>query len=142
MIKSLEPELKNIYKNVETNIKNTDNEINANIIAKDVIKTPNVNNALKNYVNYEFIMDTKAKDIIKTILPKDSVIDLESSENKEIVKFKFNVSSTIKSPKEFFNFINKLNIQNHSINIEYPISMKSLGDILKVDYVIQFNQIN
>ena len=82
--------------------------------------------------------------ILKSIGIKNSIIKLiDKKVNQDnILHYKFSVVSKVKSPNQFFDFVDKLNKQQFSIHIALPIRFTKTKDKLTIKYIVQFNQKN
>jgi len=96
----------------------------------------------KQYKRYNFLAPAKATDYIKSLSLNNSIITFDKKEHNALTTFYFSVVSTIKSPQEFFDFIESLNSQTMSIEIQYPIVFSKIENSLEVKYKIELHQAN
>ena len=143
-IKSLSPELKKLYKDVEIRLldNNKKSMIPSIVQAQNSIRLDD--NESKEYENKyiidEFLPISRVTEQLKTIFSKDAIVKFKASQNNEITKFTYLVNIIVRSPKEFFENIEILNNELYSISVVYPISMIKVEDSLEVEFILEFNQ--
>ena len=73
---------------------------------------------------------------------KDSEIKFISKDKSEYLTYNFTLKSIVKTPQEFFDFVEELNNQKVSINIAYPIVFAKVNNGLEIKYNLQLHQEN
>ena len=143
-IKSLSPELKKLFKDVEIRLldNNKKSMIPSIVQAQNSIRLDdNENKEYENkYIIDEFLPISRVTEQLKTIFSKDAIVKFKASQNNEITKFTYLVNIIVRSPKEFFENIEILNNELYSISVVYPISMIKVEDSLEVEFILEFNQ--
>jgi len=142
--KDIKPNLLKLYKTSEILLiqenKPTFNAIIANsgLIVNKVAK----DNSKQKYRANKFISQKNIIKKIQTILPKDSIVDLESKSKKKakIKTYNFSVTTLISTPKDFFDIIKKLNKLPYSLSIKFPIEFAQTTQGLETTFNLQFNQ--
>ena len=141
----MQSKLKNIYSSSKVLLKHQ-NKIMLNTIIQNnnLLKKYNVTNKMKNtkYKRYNFLSTSKATKYLKGLSIKNTVIKFDNKEKEEYLKYNFSLTSKVQSPKEFFDFIKKLNAQNLSIQVNYPITFSKTTNELEIKYKVQINQQN
>ncbi len=93
-----------------------------------------------NYRHTKFISESKVINQLKAFLPKDSKVVFKSKQKSKFLTYNFNVSTTLKTPKDFFNFVEQLNKKNYSLNIIYPLEFAQTTKGLETIFNLQFHQ--
>ncbi|MCK9337170.1 MAG: hypothetical protein M0P43_04975 [Arcobacteraceae bacterium] len=102
----------------------------------------NTQNPTTNYKQTSFSY-TMMNDSIKHLSTQDSqIVYLKSETQDNITKNIFELNLRIKSPQELFDFIDRINTQDYSITIQYPIRMvkESTTNDINVKMYLSFNQ--
>jgi len=135
--------LKNIYQDSKV-LLNHKNKTNTNTIIQNKGLKIKFETKYKQYQVKKGITISKAVQILKSIGIKNSIIKLiDKKVNQDnILHYKFSVVSKVKSPNQFFDFVDKLNKQQFSIHIALPIRFTKTKDKLTIKYIVQFNQKN
>jgi len=143
-IKSLEPELKKLYKTIDIKYEDETKKtiIDGTVIARDSIALKDVEykQYQEKYITDEFLPISRVTELIKILMPTDTIVKFKSSQNNEVTKFNYSVNIIVKNPDEFFKIIEVLNNELYSINISYPISMLKMEDDLEIEFGVVFNQ--
>ncbi len=143
--KSLKPNLEKLYKEVDLRVedKNKKALIDSTITLKDEILSSDINykNFNGKYDVDKYLSTTEVDEVVKSLMPKNAIIkNLEVNEVDYVSKSNYKINILTKSPVEFFNLIDRLNAQNSSININYPISMKKTLNGIEIEFNLVYNQ--
>jgi hypothetical protein len=140
---NMQIKLKNIYQDSKV-LLNHKNQTNTNTIIQNKGLKIKFETKYKQYQVKKGITISKAVQILKSIGIKNSIIKLiDKKVNQDnILHYKFSVVSKVKSPNQFFDFVDKLNKQQFSIHIALPIRFTKTKDKLTIKYIVQFNQKN
>lgn len=96
----------------------------------------------KDYLIDEKFSEIDIKEQLKILLPQDSILEfVEKIDAKRVEILSFRSNILVKEPKEFFDLITRVNNELYSININYPIVMKSTELGIEIDFVLDFNQL-
>jgi len=134
--------LLNLYKNSKILLKHENKSILNIIIENENFLSPNTKIQYKEYSDLEFLSIGKSTDYINKLLIDKSTIKYLNKEVKEYLTYKFTIKSIVKTPKEFFDFVEKLNKQKVSITLEYPIVFNKTNDGIEVKYTLAIHQKN
>lgn len=134
--------LLNLYKDSKVLLKHQNKSL-LNII----IKNENLQNIPKKpqyeqYPTSPFLSIGKTTDYINNLLIDNSTIKFLNKKEGKYLTYKFSIKSVIKTPKEFFDFIAKLNQQKHSLTLEYPITFSKTNDGIEIKYILALHQKN
>jgi hypothetical protein len=141
-LEDMRSKLLNIYKDSKILLKHNNKAILNTIIQNSTLSAKHEKIEDKRYNKYSFLSTSKATNYIKTLLPENSTIKYTSKDKTTYLKYNFTIKSLVKNPKPFFDFIEKLNKQNLSIIIEYPILFSKLNDKLEIKYKLSLYQQN
>ena len=94
------------------------------------------------YKKFNFLSSSKATEYLKSLLIESSIVKFNNKERDNYLTYNFSIISHVKSPEEFFSFINKLNNQNLSMELTYPIIFSKTTKSIEVKYNIKINQQN
>ncbi|MEA2018369.1 MAG: hypothetical protein U9N59_07965 [Campylobacterota bacterium] len=141
-LEDMQSKLLNIYKKSEILLEHKNKAILNTIIENNTLAVNNKNTQLYKYKKDAFLSTSKATQYIKNNLPRNSTIKYISKDTKEYLTYNFTITSLVKSPKEFFDFIENLNKQNLSATISYPILFSKLNNALEIKYNIKMHQQN
>lgn len=144
-IADMQSKLKNIYVTSKVLLKHQNRVIVNTIIQNNTLSEKyNSSKSIQNikYKKYNFLSTSKATSYLKGLGIKDSVIKFNEKKKDKYLEYHFSITSKIQSPQEFFNFIKKLNSQNLSINLNYPITFSKTTKDIEVKYKLQINQQN
>ncbi len=145
-ITSLRPNLEEFYKNNQIEIlsKNKNFDIEAIVTSKDKIELKDDiydKNILREYNFNKELTTTLIVEYLKTLTNKNTIIKYKSSnQNEGVNESYYSINTIIKTPKEFFDLIDKINKENYCINIAYPISILKKDSILEVEFNLIFTQ--
>jgi hypothetical protein len=89
-----------------------------------------------------FLTTRKATEYLEKLTLGSSEIKLDSKEVSTYSTYNFSIITKIKSPKDFFDLVNKINIQASSIELAYPITFSKINNLIEVKYKLKFNQEN
>lgn len=139
----MQTKLKNIYNDSKVLLQNKNKVLENTIIQNENIKEKyNFNKKVDNvkYKLYQFLPTAKATSYIQSVVIDKSLVKFEGKTSNEFTTYNFNITSQVKSPKEFFTFINNLNSQNLSIELDYPITFSKTNKYLEVKYNLKLHQ--
>ncbi|RXJ67175.1 hypothetical protein CRV08_11325 [Halarcobacter ebronensis] len=142
-IKVLEPELKNLYENVDIEFKESKEAIKEATVKavslkdKGIIKTKDYKDI---YTENEFMPIISVTEQMKILLPENSVVTFKNSSKEDVIIFSYLVNIVIQKPLEFFEIIDRLNRELYSINISYPINFAKTDAGIEVEFTVEFNQ--
>jgi hypothetical protein len=94
------------------------------------------------YKKYNFLPTAKATSYLRGLVIADSLITYDSKNTTEYTSYNFSITSKIKSPEEFFAFIEKVNQQQLSVELAYPIIFSRTTNFIEVKYKLKLNQHN
>jgi hypothetical protein len=134
--------LLNLYKNSKILLKHENNAILNIILENEDFLTTNRQTQYKQYSDFEFISIGQSTDYINKLLVDQSTIKFLDKEQTDYLTFKFSIKSIVKTPKEFFDFVEKINQQKVSITLEYPIVFSQTNDGIEVKYNLSLHQKN
>ncbi len=139
---TLKDRLLKIYKNSENILTSKNNNVYSAIISDtNPIKQYPVK-AVKKYKKAKNgkIMDAiTLVNLLKSKSVDSKIIHLSTTGNKYIIDT-FQVIMKVKTPKDFFNFIDKIDKQNISIVIDYPIEFAKVKDTIEIKFKVKINQ--
>ena len=144
-ISDMQSKLKNIYVTSKVLLKHHNKVIVNTIIQNNTLSEKyNLSQSIQKveYKKYNFLSTSKATSYLKGLGIKDSIIKFDEKKKDKYLEYHFSITSKIQSPQEFFNFIKKLNSQNLSISVNYPITFSRTTKTIEVKYKIQMNQQN
>ena len=137
--------LKQIYEDSKIILKHKNNAILSTIIENTKVidkKTDkNIVNKIE-YQKYKFVDSNKFTKYLSIITPKDTKIKFMSQNKGEFLTYNFELKSSIKTPKDFFNIIEKLNKKDVPINLIYPLEFAKTKNGIMITYNLQFHQLN
>ena len=119
---------------------------------KAIISTIIINNGYKSlkkdkskytklkYQKHEFMSIPKFTEYLNSIVIKGSDVKYISKVQEKTLTYNYSIVSFVKTPKEFFDFIAKLNKKEIPLNIKYPIEFAKLKDKIEVKFNLQFHQ--
>lgn len=94
------------------------------------------------YKPHEFMSIATTTKYLESVVSKGSVVKLSSKSSDKFTVYKFNISSNIKHPNEFFDFVQELNKKALPFNITYPVEFAKVNNGLVVKYEVEFKQHN
>jgi len=144
-ISDMQSKLKNIYVTSKVLLKHQNKVIVNTIIQNNTLSEKyNFSESIQKneYKKYNFLSTSKATSYLQGLGIKDSIIKFNEKKKDKYLEYHFSITSKVQSPQEFFNFIKKLNSQNLSISVNYPITFSRTTKAIEVKYKIQMNQQN
>ena len=91
---------------------------------------------------FNFLSSSKATAYLKGLIISDSIITFDARSKTDFLTYNFTVTSQIKTPDQFFKFIEKLKKQNLSIELSYPILFSRKTNTIEIQYKIKMHQQN
>jgi len=140
--KDMRVKLLNLYKESKILLKHKNKSILNIIIENDTFLSPNKKIVEKRYPNFEFLSVGQATDYINNLLIDQSTIKFLDKKEKGYLTYIFTIKSLVRTPKEFFDFIDSLNKQQLSITLDYPIAFHKINDGIEVQYSLLLHQKN
>ncbi len=140
--KDIQPKLLKVYKASEILLIQDNKPVfnaiiaNSNLIPQKLTTKP----IQPNYKRNKFVTKDKLIKQLEAFLPKDSQILFKSKFKSKTLTYNFNIATTLKTPKDFFNFAEELNKKSYSINIAYPIEFAQTKKGLETNFNLQFHQ--
>jgi hypothetical protein len=67
---------------------------------------------------------------------------MKPSLNDSFVTYEFNVSTNIKTPANFYNFLEKINTYSNIVEAEFPITFSAKDDIIYSSFKIKVYELN
>ncbi|PIF04475.1 MAG: hypothetical protein CSA86_01930 [Arcobacter sp.] len=138
----MQSKLNNIYQTSKVLLKHKNNVILNTIIENSLLLEQPLPIENIEYTKYNFLSIAKVTTYIKKLVIKNSLVQFTNKTKGKYLSYNFSITSKISSPKDFFDFISKINLQKLSVNINYPIVFSKTSEGLEVKYNIQFNQQN
>jgi len=141
-LEDMQVKLKNIYK-ISTVLLQHQNKVILNTIIQN--KQPLEKSAIiKNieYKKYTFLPLAKATAYLTGLSIQDSIIKFENKTKNNYTTYNFDITSKVNSPEEFFKFIKKINSQQLSIELNYPIVFAKTTNAIEVKYKLKIYQQN
>ena len=141
-IYGMQNNLRDIYADSEILRESKNNFIINTIIQNNqLISKFNVHKKNKKIKNKksDFLSQLEVSEYLENLILQDSVIQLDSEDINKYSTYYFSISSTIKSPKKFYNLIDKINAQAYSIELSYPITFVKINNLIEVKYKLKFN---
>ncbi|WP_198304590.1 hypothetical protein [Arcobacter vandammei] len=139
----MRPLLISIFENskVESLEKGKKQDFKALVVAKDF---KDFNTSYKNF-DKEYLIDEQMSnervlEQLKIFLPENALIRYIGENKKEYLKYSYIINILVKEPKDFFTLIDNLNNELYSINVNYPINMVKKGNIIEIEFNLDFNQ--
>lgn len=141
----MQTKLKNIYVNSTVLLKKQ-NKVLTNTIIKNetLLEEYNFDVGSKNatYQKHTFLTQLKAEEYLKSIASQNSTITFKEKSEEKFSTYNFSVISKVQSPQEFTDFVNKINSQKFSIEIDYPIVFSKTTNFIEIKYNINIHQQN
>lgn len=141
-ITTLQPELLKLYKKSKIEYAEPKKVVFEGTIfnegmnpAKSSLKVYN-----ETYITDEFIPILRVTEQLKTLFPKQTIINFKSSFKSDVVTFNYLVNIVLQNPSQLNTIIEMLNNELYSINISYPVSMVKTDLGLEVEFILQFHQ--
>ncbi len=139
-LEDMQVKLLNVYKESKVLLKHQNKTMLNTIIENEQVLEADKPIHYSKYDKFEFLSIGKATEYLNKLLLNDSIIKFIEKESKEYLVYKFSVKSVVKTPKEFFDFIEKVNNQNISILLDYPIVFSKLNNGIEIKYNLLLNQ--
>jgi len=79
-------------------------------------------------------------NIIKNLLPTNTKIKFINIDKKEDTLYSYSVNVSLNNPSELYKLIDKINLQNNPISIDYPIVFKNNGTKLDINFILKYHQ--
>jgi len=139
-LEDMQTKLLNIYKDSKVLLKHQNNAL-LNVIIENnnlVVEIKSVPYA--RYKKHDVFSVGKATDYVSKLLPIQSSLKFLKKEQKDNLHYQFSVTSIVKTPEEFFQFVKRLDNEIYSIFIDYPIVFSKLNEGIEVKYLINFYQ--
>ncbi|MEA3554490.1 MAG: hypothetical protein U9R39_08860 [Campylobacterota bacterium] len=92
------------------------------------------------YQKHEFMTISKFTEYLNSIVIKDSNVKYISKIQEKFITYNYNITSLVNTPKEFFDFIAKLNKKEIPLNIKYPVEFAKVKDKIEIKFNLQFHQ--
>jgi hypothetical protein len=143
--KEIKPKLLEIYQTSQILLmqknKAKSNAIIANNGFKLKLKKPSKDEIVSyNYRKNKFVAKSTLIEQIQAFLPKKTRILFKSKSKSKYLTYNFNIFTIFKEPKDFFNFVDKVNKKSYSIHIKYPIEFAKTKKGLETTFKLEFNQ--
>ena len=141
-ISDMQTKLRNIYSNSKILLESkNDFTINTIIQNNELISKFHITKKTKS-VKHDFLSTAEASIYLKKIILQNSEIIYDSTNQDTYLTYNFSINSKIKSPKDFFEFVSKINTQPLSIELSYPITFSKINNFIEVNYKLKLNQLN
>ncbi len=140
--------LLNVYNESKIILKHENKAILSTIITNNQLLNTQDINSTKNYIDtlkykeHKFMHIAEVTKYLEQILIKNSKLKFISKQKDKFVTYNFNIESTIKTPQDFFDFIESLNKKDIPLNISYPLEFAKINNAILVKYNLQFHQEN
>lgn len=141
-VEDMQTKLKNIFTESKVLLKHQNKAILNAIIENTQITTKEKEVELKEYPKLNIMPIAKATDYIQALVFENSTVKLSSKEKQEYQVYNFDIISKVQTPEEFFRFIDKINKQQSSLALNYPIVFSKLNDGIEVKYAMDLYQDN
>jgi predicted transcriptional regulator len=141
-IKSTKDNLENIYSNVIL----SDQHIEDSMYKTTILNTELISNVhnikvkTKKYQQDNIINPEEMTNIIKNLLPTNTKIKFINIDKKEDTLYSYSVNVSLNNPSELYKLIDKINLQNNPISIDYPIVFKNNGTKLDINFILKYHQ--
>lgn len=139
------PKLIKLYENSENVLMNSNDKINIAIISNTICKLDIDSKKYKLYSKnkqYNFLSKDEAVDYLSKLLNINKrYFTVDQVITNKYISYKIDIQRTIKTPKIFFDNIDKINNQYYSIVLEYPLTFTAFKDkSIDLQYTLFFNQ--
>ena len=135
--------LSKIYDESKIILQHNNKAIISTIISNDgykALKKEKSNYAILKYQKHEFMTTAKFTEYLNSIVIKDSNVKYISKVQEKFLTYNYTITSLVNTPKEFFDFIAKLNKKEIPLNIKYPVEFAKVKDKIEVKFNLQFHQ--
>jgi hypothetical protein len=140
--KYLKTNLEKIYEKSE-NILTSQNKSIFTAIVSNTTLLNKVNSKLKAHYskddNYATFTDVQTQEYIKTFFNKETQVKQLSKVSLKNITYKFSVSTIINSTQELLSLIEKINENNYSIVLQYPIELIKIKEGIEVNLFLKFH---
>ena len=141
--KEIKPKILKLYKSSSASMYKTNDGTYSISIDNKGIKEPYIPKQF--HPKYKIVKQhsmKKLKDTVKLLLPKNSMIRfVKEIKTKDYIKNSFAVSTYIKSPKEIYDIIEKINSKPVCIVIEDELELNTYNSMIRINFNISFYQI-
>ena len=137
--------LSKIYNESKIILQHNNKAIISTIISNNgykALKKEKSNYAELKYQKHDFMDIAKFTEYLKAIAINDSDVRYISKVQENFLTYNYTIISLVNTPKEFFDFIAKLNKKEIPLNIKYPIEFAKLKDKIEIKFNLQFHQQN
>lgn len=137
--------LSKIYNESKIILQHNNKAIISTIISNNgykALKKEKSNYAELKYQKHDFMDIVKFTEYLKAIAINDSDVRYISKVQENFLTYNYTIISLVNTPKEFFDFIAKLNKKEIPLNIKYPIEFAKLKDKIEIKFNLQFHQQN
>ncbi len=137
--------LSKIYNESKIILQHNNKAIISTIISNNgykALKKEKSNYAELKYQKHDFMDIAKFTEYLKAITINDSDVRYISKVQENFLTYNYTIISLVNTPKEFFDFIAKLNKKEIPLNIKYPIEFAKLKDKIEIKFNLQFHQQN
>ena len=141
-LEDMQMKLKNIYEDSKVLLQHQNKAILNAIVENNSATTEIKEVTLKSYPKLNIMPIARATDYIKAIVAENSVVKLDTKLKDAYQTYNFTITSKIEDPIEFFRLLDKLNKQQSSISVDYPIKFSRLNDAIEVKYGLKLHQEN
>jgi hypothetical protein len=141
----MQTKLKNMYVNSNLLVKKHNNVILNTIIKNDTLRKEYKQDLSKINIPYERLKIhsiEQVQDYLKKIVTKNSIIKLLNQNRSEFLTYELLVISKIQSPLELNKVLDKLNSQELSIEINYPVRLSKTTNFIELQYKLIIRQQN
>ena len=141
-IKNTQPSLLKLYKSSTVISQVEDGVVFKSIVEnKSIIKLEEqLKQTNPRYTHGNFLDKHSVQNILNILLPQNKIIKFINEFKSDILTYNYKINIILKSPQEFYDFIEKLNRQSYSINISYPVKFTNINNTLEVSFNLQFHQ--
>ena len=142
LTKDVQPKLLKLYKTSEVLLLQHNKPTYNAIIANSTLlpQKSSTKQIQPKYKEGKFLSQKEVAKQIKAFLPKDSEVNFKSKFKSKLLTYNFEVKTILKTPQEFFNFVEELNKKSESKHIRYPIEFAKTTKGLETKFNLQFHQ--
>ena len=94
------------------------------------------------YQEHDFMTIEKFTEYLNSIVIKDSDVKYISKEQEHFLTYNYVITSLVDTPKEFFDFVSKVNKKEIPLNIQYPVEFAKVKDKIEIKFNLEFHQQN
>lgn len=113
---------------IQKNFENTLSELN-NIEKTNEFTLKSLNNKF-NEISFIAFASKYFDNVNLNELPK-------TDENDEFYRYELNVTSAMNTPSKFYNFLDDLKTYDNIVKVDFPINMKSQGNLINTTFNIR-----